>query len=137
MTVHFIGAGPGAADLITVRGLRLIESCPVCLYAGSLVPHEIVAAAPSNARVIDTEKYTEEGISTEYLNKYLLRDFERVFRESPFEWTMHALPFGSKYARWTKVFLETPWIREFITGYIWVVLERDPQESVSTARRSS
>ena len=46
MTVYFIGAGPGAPDLITVRGLRLIERCPVCLYAGSLVPAEIVAAAP-------------------------------------------------------------------------------------------
>ena len=54
MTVHFIGAGPGAADLITVRGLRLIERCPVCLYAGSLVPREIVAAAPKDAEVIDT-----------------------------------------------------------------------------------
>ncbi len=38
MKVHFIGAGPGAADLITLRGQRLIETCPVCLYAGSLVP---------------------------------------------------------------------------------------------------
>lgn len=54
MTVHFIGAGPGAPDLITVRGLRLIERCPVCLYAGSLVPPEVVAAAPSGARVMDT-----------------------------------------------------------------------------------
>jgi precorrin-4/cobalt-precorrin-4 C11-methyltransferase len=54
MTVHFIGAGPGAADLITVRGLRLIEKCPVCLYAGSLVPEEIVKVAPAGARVIDT-----------------------------------------------------------------------------------
>ncbi len=54
MTVHFIGAGPGAPDLITVRGLRLIERCPVCLYAGSLVPEEVVAAAPEDARVIDT-----------------------------------------------------------------------------------
>ena len=54
MTVHFIGAGPGAADLITVRGLRLIQSCPVCLYAGSLVPEEIVKAAPIGARVVDT-----------------------------------------------------------------------------------
>jgi precorrin-4/cobalt-precorrin-4 C11-methyltransferase len=52
--VHFIGAGPGAPDLITVRGLRLIEKCPVCLYAGSLVPAEIVAAAPAGARVVDT-----------------------------------------------------------------------------------
>ncbi|MEP7239777.1 MAG: precorrin-4 C(11)-methyltransferase [Devosia sp.] len=54
MTVYFIGAGPGAPDLITVRGQRLIARCPVCLYAGSLVPTEIVAAAPAGARVIDT-----------------------------------------------------------------------------------
>ena len=54
MTVHFIGAGPGAADLITVRGLHLIQKCPVCLYAGSLVPKEIVEAAPDGALVIDT-----------------------------------------------------------------------------------
>jgi precorrin-4/cobalt-precorrin-4 C11-methyltransferase len=54
MTVHFIGAGPGAADLITVRGLKLIQSCPVCLYAGSLVPEEIVRAAPAGARIVDT-----------------------------------------------------------------------------------
>jgi precorrin-4/cobalt-precorrin-4 C11-methyltransferase len=54
MTVYFIGAGPGAPDLITLRGQRLIERCPVCLYAGSLVPAEIVAAAPSGAVVRDT-----------------------------------------------------------------------------------
>jgi len=54
MTVHFIGAGPGAPDLITIRGLKLIQSCPVCLYAGSLVPEEIVKAAPAGARVLDT-----------------------------------------------------------------------------------
>ncbi|MBO32828.1 MAG: precorrin-4 C(11)-methyltransferase [Rhodospirillaceae bacterium] len=54
MTVHFIGAGPGAPDLITVRGLNLIKSCPVCLFAGSLVPEEVVAAAPADAEVIDT-----------------------------------------------------------------------------------
>ena len=54
MTVHFIGAGPGAPDLITVRGLNLIKACPVCLYAGSLVPAEVVAAAPDGCDVIDT-----------------------------------------------------------------------------------
>ena len=54
MTVHFIGAGPGAPDLITVRGLDLVRRCPVCLYAGSLVPREVVAEAPPGARVIDT-----------------------------------------------------------------------------------
>jgi precorrin-4/cobalt-precorrin-4 C11-methyltransferase len=62
VTVHFIGAGPGAPDLITVRGLRQIERCPVCLYAGSLVPREIVAAAPTSARVIDTAALTLDEI---------------------------------------------------------------------------
>ena len=46
MTVHFIGAGPGAPDLITIRGRDLIAKCQVCLYAGSLVPEELVAFAP-------------------------------------------------------------------------------------------
>ena len=54
MTVHFIGAGPGAPDLITVRGLNLIRRCPVVLYAGSLVPAAVVAEAPAGARVVDT-----------------------------------------------------------------------------------
>ena len=54
MTVYFIGAGPGAPDLITVRGHELIQRCPVCLYAGSLVPPKLVAAAPAGARVRDT-----------------------------------------------------------------------------------
>lgn len=54
MTVHFIGAGPGAPDLITVRGLNLIRRAPVVLYAGSLVPAEVVAEAPEGARVVDT-----------------------------------------------------------------------------------
>jgi precorrin-4/cobalt-precorrin-4 C11-methyltransferase len=65
VTVHFIGAGPGAADLITVRGLRLIERCPVCLYAGSLVPVEIVAAAPPGARVVDSALLTLDEIVAE------------------------------------------------------------------------
>jgi precorrin-4/cobalt-precorrin-4 C11-methyltransferase len=63
MAVHFIGAGPGAPDLITVRGLRLIERCPVCLYAGSLVPRAILAAAPTDARVIDTAPLTLDEIT--------------------------------------------------------------------------
>ncbi len=65
MTVHFIGAGPGAVDLITVRGLNLIRQCPVCLYAGSLVPEAIVAAAPHGARVIDTAPLTLDAIIAE------------------------------------------------------------------------
>ena len=54
MTVYFIGAGPGAPDLITVRGLKLIQRCPVCLFAGSLVPEATVAEAPEGALVKDT-----------------------------------------------------------------------------------
>lgn len=65
MTVHFIGAGPGAPDLITLRGLRLIERCPVCLYAGSLVPEAVIRAAPRGARVIDTASLTLDEIVAE------------------------------------------------------------------------
>ena len=65
MTVHFIGAGPGAPDLITVRGLNLIRRCPVVLYAGSLVPPEIVAEAMTDARVIDTAPLHLDEIITE------------------------------------------------------------------------
>ncbi|MDF3340406.1 precorrin-4 C(11)-methyltransferase [Mycolicibacterium septicum] len=54
MTVYFIGAGPGAADLITVRGAKLLGSCPVCLYAGSIMPDDLLALCPPDARVIDT-----------------------------------------------------------------------------------
>jgi precorrin-4/cobalt-precorrin-4 C11-methyltransferase len=65
MTVHFIGAGPGAPDLITVRGLALIRRCPVCLYAGSLVPAEVVAEAPAGARVVDTAPMNLDEIVAE------------------------------------------------------------------------
>ena len=54
MTVHLIGAGPGAADLITIRGMKLIQQAPVVLYAGSLVPEAIIAEAASDALVMDT-----------------------------------------------------------------------------------
>ena len=65
MTVHFIGAGPGAPDLITVRGRDLIARCPVCLYAGSLVPEEVIAFAPAGACVIDTAPLTLDEIIAE------------------------------------------------------------------------
>jgi len=62
VTVHFIGAGPGAPDLITVRGLRLVQRSPYCLYAGSLVPVEILAAAPPGAKLVDTAPLTLDAI---------------------------------------------------------------------------
>ena len=58
MTVHFIGAGPGDPELLTLKALRLIRACPVCLYAGSLVPPAVVAEAPAGARVLDTASMT-------------------------------------------------------------------------------
>lgn len=66
MIVHFIGAGPGAPDLITLRGRDLIARCPVCLYAGSLVPAEVVAYAPPGARVVDTASLNLEQIVAEF-----------------------------------------------------------------------
>jgi precorrin-4/cobalt-precorrin-4 C11-methyltransferase len=65
VTVHFIGAGPGAPDLITLRGQRLVAACPVCLYAGALVPPEVVAHAPPGARVVDTQQLTLDEIVAE------------------------------------------------------------------------
>ena len=68
MKVHFIGAGPGAADLITLRGARLIGECPVCLYAGSIVSPELLQYCPSGARIIDTAPMSLDEIEAEYLN---------------------------------------------------------------------
>lgn len=65
MTVHFIGAGPGAPDLLTLRAQRLIEQSPVCMYAGALIPKEVVALAPDGGRVIDTQDLTLDEIVAE------------------------------------------------------------------------
>ncbi len=62
MTVHFIGAGPGAADLLTLRGRDLIASSPVCLYAGSLVPQEILAHCPQGAKIVNTASLSLDQI---------------------------------------------------------------------------
>src|SRR5580700_1983886 len=67
MTVHFIGAGPGAADLITVRGRDLIARCPVCLYAGSIVPRELLAHCPPGARIVDTAPLSLDEIEAEFI----------------------------------------------------------------------
>ncbi len=64
VTVYFIGAGPGAADLITVRGQRLLSRCPVCLYAGSIMPDELLALCPPDARVVDTGPLTLDEITS-------------------------------------------------------------------------
>jgi precorrin-4/cobalt-precorrin-4 C11-methyltransferase len=66
VTVHFIGAGPGAPDLITLRGRDLIANCPVCLYAGSLVPRALLEYCPSGARIIDTAPMSLDEIVAEF-----------------------------------------------------------------------
>jgi precorrin-4/cobalt-precorrin-4 C11-methyltransferase len=70
MTVHFIGAGPGAADLITVRGRDLIARCPVCLYAGSIVPRELLAHCPAGAHIVDTAPMSLDEIDAEFTAAY-------------------------------------------------------------------
>jgi len=65
MTVHFIGAGPGAADLITLRGRDLIAACPVCLYAGSLVPEALLDHCPDGARIVNTAPLSLDEIIAE------------------------------------------------------------------------
>ncbi|MBU9698965.1 precorrin-4 C(11)-methyltransferase [Rhodobacteraceae bacterium HSP-20] len=65
MTVHFIGAGPGAADLITLRGRDLIAAAPVCLYAGSLVPEALLAHCPPGARIVNTAPLSLDEIIAE------------------------------------------------------------------------
>lgn len=84
MIVYFIGAGPGAPDLITVRGQNLIRRCPVVLYAGSLVPREVIAEAPANARIIDTAPLNLDQIIDEIAQAQALNlDVARVHSGDP------------------------------------------------------
>ncbi|MFW6145853.1 MAG: class I SAM-dependent methyltransferase [Planctomycetota bacterium] len=70
------------------------------------------------------DKYTETSIYPDYLNKLLIRDYHRLLAASGLQWRIHPVPFSSPLARWTKIFLRVPWLREFITGYLWVVLRK-------------
>ena len=70
MTVHFIGAGPGAADLLTLRGRDLLVSCPVCLYAGSIVPEDMLEHCPQDARKVNTAPLSLDQIEQEYVRAH-------------------------------------------------------------------
>lgn len=70
MTVHFIGAGPGAPDLITLRGRDLIAASPVCLYAGSLVPQALLSHCPAGARIVNTAPLSLDEIMAEILTAH-------------------------------------------------------------------
>jgi precorrin-4/cobalt-precorrin-4 C11-methyltransferase len=73
MTIHFIGAGPGAPDLITVRGRDLIARCPVCLYAGSLVPAALLDYCPPGARIVDTAPLSLDQIADLFVEAHRQR----------------------------------------------------------------
>jgi precorrin-4/cobalt-precorrin-4 C11-methyltransferase len=84
MTVHFIGAGPGAPDLLTVRAQRLIAAVPVVLYAGSLVPPEVLAAARPGARLVDTADLDLDAITAELVSAHhASRDVARLHSGDP------------------------------------------------------
>ncbi len=70
MTVHFIGAGPGAADLITIRGRDLLARCPVCLYAGSIVSPQLLTHCPAGARIVDTAPMSLDEIEAEFVTAH-------------------------------------------------------------------
>ncbi|CAI3931795.1 Precorrin-4 methylase (CobM) (PDB:4E16) [Commensalibacter communis] len=70
MTVHFIGAGPGAVDLLTLRGHKLLSECPICLYAGSIVPKEMLDFCPPKATLIDTAPLNLDQIEAEYVKAH-------------------------------------------------------------------
>ena len=84
MTVYFIGAGPGDPELLTLKAARLIAACPVCLYAGSLVPEAVVAGAPAGARVLDTAPMTLDDTHAEILAAHAKgQDVARVHSGDP------------------------------------------------------
>jgi precorrin-4/cobalt-precorrin-4 C11-methyltransferase len=100
VTVFFIGAGPGDPDLITVRGRDLIARCPVCLYAGSLVPSAVVACAPKGARVIDTAPMSLDAIVAEFEAAHAAgRDVARVHSGDPSIYGATAEQFAALKAR--------------------------------------
>ena len=84
MKVFFIGAGPGDPELLTLKAARIIGQCPVCLYAGSLVPVEVVDCAPENARVVDTAPLTLNETHTEIMGAHAKgQDVARVHSGDP------------------------------------------------------
>ncbi|MBV0910778.1 precorrin-4 C(11)-methyltransferase [Anianabacter salinae] len=84
MTVYFIGAGPGDPELLTLKAQRLIGTCPVCLYAGSLVPAEVVAHAPEGAKVMDTAPMTLDDTHAEIVAAHAAgQDVARVHSGDP------------------------------------------------------
>jgi SAM-dependent methyltransferase len=99
----------------------LLRTCRRVYHSAWYVPtmHDLDASGSKKC-----DKYQGEEISHDYLNKLLIRDFVKLFEKSRFEFQAYPQPFGSRLARWTRVFLHAPGIREFVTGYIWFVLQK-------------
>jgi precorrin-4/cobalt-precorrin-4 C11-methyltransferase len=116
MTVHFIGAGPGAPDLITVRGRDLIARSPVCLYAGSLVPREMLRWCPPGARIVDTAPMSLDQIVSEFREAYGAgKDVARLHSGDLSIWSA----LGEQTRRLTKLgipFDVTPGVPSFAAG---------------------
>jgi precorrin-4/cobalt-precorrin-4 C11-methyltransferase len=88
MTVHFIGAGPGAPDLITLRGRDLLARCPVCLYAGSIVPRALLEHCPPGARLVDTAPLDLDAIAGECAAAHAAgHDVARLHSGDPSVWS--------------------------------------------------
>jgi len=91
VTVHFIGAGPGAADLMTLRGARLLAACPVVLYAGALVPRELLDTARADARLVDTADLDLDAITAELVAAHAAgHDVARLHSGDPSVWSAMA-----------------------------------------------
>jgi SAM-dependent methyltransferase len=80
------------------------------------------------------DKYLQDEIPSDYVNKVSLRGFRRALAASGFRWRMHLVPFGSRYARWSRLLVHVPWLREFFTGYVWIVLTRPGGAAVEADR---
>jgi precorrin-4/cobalt-precorrin-4 C11-methyltransferase len=70
MTVHFVGAGPGAADLLTLRAVELLRSSPVCVYAGTYIDDEVLAHCPADARLVDTQRLDLDQITDQLVQAH-------------------------------------------------------------------
>jgi ubiquinone/menaquinone biosynthesis C-methylase UbiE len=99
----------------------ILRTCRRVFQAPWYVPNQ--SDLDENGRKLQ-EKYDHVSISSDYLNKFLLSDFEQAFREAGFKIAIHLLPFSSRWARWTKPLLHVPFVREFVHAYFWAVLTK-------------
>ncbi len=118
---HLFSAMPVPWAHVMFGERALLQACRRVYHSAWYVPTMFDLDADGRKK---PDKYTEESISTDYVNKLLIRDFERTFKRSRFTYQTFLMPFGSRWARWTRVLLRVPWAREFVAGYVWFVLTK-------------